>query len=79
MVTRRGRVGGWGDPGGADLCRSLWNTRGGSFELVQGCVWPGEAGGGFSLQLRVGSLGAPRPGCAGAPSQFESGGGGKCV
>lgn len=44
---------------------------------------PGGAGGGgrgrFNLQLRVESLGTPRPGCAGAPSQFESSGGAEWV
>lgn len=72
---------GWrvGRPGRRRSCRSLWNTRGGSCERAPGCVWPGEAGG-FSLQqLVVGSRGAPRPGCAGAPSQFESGGGAEWV
>lgn len=39
----------------------------------------GGGEGDFSLQFRVGSLGAPRPGCAGAPSQFESGGGAEWV
>lgn len=72
---------GWrvGRPGRRRSCRSLWNTQGGSCERAPGCVWPGEARG-FSLQqLGVGSLGALRPGCAGAPSQFESGGGAEWV
>ncbi|XP_029417448.1 zinc finger protein ZFPM1-like isoform X2 [Nannospalax galili] len=32
--------------------------------------------GDLSLQFALGSLGAPSPGCAGAPSPFRSGGGG---
>lgn len=34
-----------------------------------------RGGGGFGLPLGAGSPGAPCPGCAGAPSQFESAGG----
>lgn len=74
---RCNQVGGWGDPGGADLSLPEpleppgWQPRpGAGMCLTRG----GRGGEGFGLQLGVG-LWAQRPGCAGAPSQFESSGG----
>lgn len=78
---RSSRVGGWGTRE-AQIFAGDFGTPGVAAANGCGVVFgPGRrgVGGCFSLQLRVGSLGAPRPGCAGAPSQFESAGGAERV
>lgn len=62
-------------------CRSLWNSPLPRWQLRTGAgVCLARRGKGLEFAAwSGGSLGAPRPGCAGAPSQFESSGGAEWI